>query len=141
MAVDWRITTALATSMATALNNAVNAGTGPGRLRLYTDPRPAGPNVGITTQTLLADIQLNDPAFSNSGGVLTLITSPPVSDPSADATGTATWGRIVDSDGNAVIDGNVGTSNSSINLNTTSIVAGSPVTINSGTITVPTGAS
>ena len=59
------------------------------------------------------------------------------SDSSANATGTATWFRVVTSGGTFVIDGNVGTSGSDLNLNTTSIVIGGPVQITSFTITAP----
>jgi hypothetical protein len=57
------------------------------------------------------------------------------SDSSANATGTATWFRIVTSGGTHVIDGNVGTSGSDLNLSTTSIVSGASVSITSFTIT------
>jgi hypothetical protein len=56
-------------------------------------------------------------------------------DSSANATGTATWFRIVDSDGNFVIDGTVGTSGADLNLNTTAIVATESVSITSLTFT------
>lgn len=141
MAVDWRITAGMAEDMADLINTAVNAGGGAGKLRIYDigSGRPAGPGTAISDQTLLAELTLNDPAFTSSNGVLTLDVDPAVTDSSANATGTAAWGRIVDSDNNAVIDGNVDTSGASINLNTTSITISSPVTITSGTITVPTG--
>ena len=67
-------------------------------------------------------------------GVLTLgaITD----DSSANATGTATWFRIVKADGTThVMDGNVGTSGSDLNLTTTSIVATQPVSVTSFVIT------
>jgi hypothetical protein len=57
-------------------------------------------------------------------------------DASANATGTATWFRIVQSDGSThVMDGSVDTSGADLNLNTTSIVAGANVSISSATIT------
>jgi hypothetical protein len=69
-----------------------------------------------------------------SGGVLTLNSI--TQESSADATGTATWFRIVKSDGTTfVLDGNVGTSGSDLNLTTTSIVATQPVSVTSFTIT------
>jgi hypothetical protein len=73
-------------------------------------------------------------AAAASGGVLTL--NAITSDSSANATGTATWFRIVQSGGSThVLDGNVGTSGSDLNLNTTSIVSGATVSISSFTIT------
>jgi hypothetical protein len=57
-------------------------------------------------------------------------------DSSADATGTATWFRWLKSDGTTIVmDGNVGTSGSDLNLNTTSIVAAAVVSVTSFVIT------
>ena len=56
-------------------------------------------------------------------------------DSSADASGTATWFRVTTSGGTFVIDGNVGTSGSDLNLVTTTIVATQPVSVSSFVIT------
>lgn len=102
------------------------------KLRIYDGSRPA---TGGTATTLLAELTCNATfAPSASGGVLTLNSI--TSDTSANATGTATWFRIVKSDGSThVMDGNVGTSGSDLNLNTTSIVIGAAVAVTSFTIT------
>lgn len=100
-------------------------------LRIYDGTRPAS---GGTATTLLSELTCGTPfAAAASGGVLTLgsITQ----DSSANATGTATWFRIVTSGGTFVLDGNVGTSGSDLNLTTTSIVSGQPVSVTSFTIT------
>jgi hypothetical protein len=102
-----------------------------GLLRIYDGSRPA---TGGTATTLLAELTLNATfAPAASSGVLTL--NAITSDSSANATGTATWFRIVTSGGTHVIDGNVGTSGSDLNLNTTSIVSGAAVAVTSFTIT------
>ncbi len=49
--------------------------------------------------------------------------------------GTAAWFRITDSTGAFVMDGDVGTSGSDLNLNTTSIAAASTVSVSSLQIT------
>jgi hypothetical protein len=100
-----------------------------GLLRIYDGSRPA---TGGTATTLLAELTLNATfAPAASSGVLTLnaITS------DSSANGTATWFRIVTSGGTHVIDGNVSTSGSDLNLNTTSIVSGAAVAVTSFTIT------
>ncbi|MGL4649803.1 MAG: hypothetical protein ACRC1H_10375 [Caldilineaceae bacterium] len=101
-------------------------------LRIYDGTRPA---TGGTATTLLAELTCGTPfAAAAVNGVLTLgaITQ----DASANATGTATWFRIVQSDGTThVMDGNVGTSGSDLNLTTTSIVATQPVSVTSFVIT------
>lgn len=101
-------------------------------LRIYDGSRPA---TGGTATTLLAELTCNSTfAAAASGGVLTL--NAITADSSANATGTATWFRIVKSDGTTfVMDGSVGTSGSDLNLNTTSIVSGANVSVTSFTIT------
>lgn len=101
-------------------------------LRIYDGTRPA---TGGTATTLLAELTCNATfAPAASGGVLTLNSI--TQDASANATGTATWFRIVQSDGTThVLDGNVGTSGSDLNLNSTSITSGGTVSVTSFTIT------
>ena len=101
-----------------------------GLVRIYDGSRPA---TGGAATTLLAELPLSATAGTVSGQVLTF--SAITSDSSADATGTATWFRVTTSGGTAVIDGDVGTSGSDLNLNTTSIVTASSVAISSFTIT------
>lgn len=100
-------------------------------LNIYNGTRPA---TGGTATTLLAQLTCNATfAPAASGGVLTLNSI--TQDSSANATGTATWFRITTSGGTFVLDGNVGTSGSDMNLVSTSIVSGQPVSITSFTIT------
>ncbi len=102
-----------------------------GLLRIYDGSRPAS---GGTATTLLAELTCNATfAPGASSGVLTLNSI--TQDSSANATGTATWFRITTSGGTFVIDGNVGTSGSDLNLTTTSITATQPVSVSSFTIT------
>jgi hypothetical protein len=101
-------------------------------LRIYDGTRPA---TGGTATTLLAELTCNATfAPAASGGVLTL--NAITQDSSANASGTATWFRIVKSDGTSfVLDGNVGTSGSDLNLTTTTIVITQPVSVTSVAIT------
>ena len=101
-------------------------------LRIYDGSRPA---TGGTANTLLAELTCNATfAAGASSGALTL--NAITQDSSANATGTATWFRIVASNGTThVLDGNVGTSGSDLNLTTTSIVATQPVSVTSFIIT------
>lgn len=123
--------TALRNTRMDAIDDAVNAGAGAGLIRIYDGTRPA---TGGTATTLLAELTASDPMFgASASGVLTA--SAITQDASANATGTATWFRVVDSAGNAVMDGNVGTSGSDLNLTTASIVSGQPVSITSFVIT------
>lgn len=101
-------------------------------LRIYDGSRPA---TGGAATTLLAELVCNATfAAAAAAGVLTL--NAIAADASANATGTATWFRIVQSDGTThVLDGSAGTSGTDLVLNTASIVAGANVSISSATIT------
>lgn len=100
-------------------------------LRIYNGARPA---TGGAVTTLLAELTCNATfAPSSSGGVLTL--NAITQDSSADNTGTATWFRIVTSGATFVMDGNVGTSGSDLNLTTTSITTTQPVSVTSFIVT------
>ncbi len=110
----------------------IDAGAGGGLIRIYDGSRPA---TGGTVTTLLAELTCSTTsAAAASGGVLTLNTI--TNDSSANSDGTATWFRIVDSDANFVLDGDVGTSGSDLNLNSVSITSGGTVSVTSFTITV-----
>jgi len=106
-------------------------------LRIYDSTGTGRPATGgaVTTQVLLAELTCGTPfAGSAASGVLTL--SSITQDSSANNSGTATWFRIVKSDGTTfVLDGNVGASGSDLNLTTTTIVSGQPVSVTSFTIT------
>ena len=101
-------------------------------LRIYDGSRPA---TGGAATTKLAELVMNATfAPGASGGDLTL--NAIADDASADATGTATWFRIVKSDGTTlVMDGDVGTSGSDLNLDSVAITAGDVVSVTSFVIT------
>ena len=102
-----------------------------GKIRIYSGSRPA---TGGTETTILAELPCSATfAPAPSGGVLTV--NAITTDATADNTGTATWFRVLTSANVAVLDGDVGTSGSDLNLNSTSITAGGSVAISSFTIT------
>ena len=127
MALAYSVT--LRNAMLDAITTAAGASA---LLRIYDGSRPA---TGGSATTLLAELTCNATfAAAASSGVLTL--NAITQDSSANATGTATWFRLVKSDGTThVLDGSVGTSGSDLNLTTTSIVATQPVSVTSFTIT------
>lgn len=132
-----RLPIATRNGMATAIKNAVDAGSGAGKMRIYSGSQPGSAD-SAASGTLLVDIPLPDPAFgSPSSGVITL------ADPNSTAvttSGTAGWFRVLDSDNNTVFDGSVGTSGTDLVVATTTFTAGVAVDILSGgTITVPAG--
>jgi len=114
-----------------AVDNEANAGAGAALLRIYDGTRPA--TCGAAT-TLLAELTFSDPAFAAaSGGAI--VGAAITDDSSANATGTATWFRVVDSVAGCVMDGNVGTSGSDLNLNSVAIAVGAVVSVTQFDIT------
>jgi hypothetical protein len=115
----------------TQVRDAIDGGAGAGLLRIYDGSRPA---TGGTATTLLAELTFTDPcAGAPASGVLTM--SAITADSSANANGTASWFRCVDSTGTFCIDGSVATSGSDLNLNSTSISIGQNVACSSFVIT------
>lgn len=116
-----------------------------GSVEIYAGSQPADANTAVSGQTLLATLTMGSPAF----GASTVSGSTPTrkatasanaitDDSSADATGTATWFRLLESNGTTVImDGSVGVSGCDLNLVSASIVAGEDVSVTSFTISQP----
>lgn len=110
-----------------------------GTIQIYDGAQPATADTAVTTQTLLAELPFSNPAFGNSdtSGVATAAAI--TNDSSANASGTATWARITDRDGNTVFDCDVNTTGATINLNTINFTLGDTVSITSFTMTHPSG--
>jgi hypothetical protein len=109
----------------------IDAGVTAAFLRVYDGVRPA---TGGAATVLLAELTFTDPAApAAAGGVLTF--SAIAADASANATGTASWCRIVDSTGAFVADASVGTTGADYNLNVTAITLGVTVSCTSATLT------
>ena len=133
MANNLRFTTALRNAMGDAITTYAGASC---ILRLYSGTQPANANTALSGNTVLAELTCNATfAPAASGGVVTLNSI--TNDSSANATGTATFFRLFRSDGTTVIcDGEVGTSGSDLNINSTSISSGAAVAVTSATFTI-----
>lgn len=114
-----------------------------GKLCIYSGSRPATANLA-PVGTLLAEIAFGSDAFgAASAGTITLAGTP-ISDSSANGSGTASWFRIkAASDDDSLngafarIDGDCSTSGSDLNLDNLSIASGQVVTLSSFTLTLP----
>lgn len=104
----------------------IDAGPGPGVLELY-DGVPALP-ADPATGTLLCAIVLPTPCGTVAGGILTF---GPISNGTGLATGSPTWGRIVDSTGLFVMQGRAGTNpqNCDFILDDPTVYAAQPVVV------------
>lgn len=139
MPIKYAIATAIAA--AAAIVARPDAGSGPGKIRVYDGVQPANPNTAISGQTLLVEFALPDPAYgapvdTTPGAVATGNAIAPAT---AVGNGTATWYRVLDSDNNAVWDGDAGSlaSSASLKLSNTTITTGVEITVVSSTFTQP----
>lgn len=119
-----RITAATRQAEADAVGNALDSG----RIQIYDGARPTDVDDALGAQVLLAEINFAAAAFpaASDDGTNASITaaSTPLSDLSADNTGTATWFRVTDAAGTTVyMDGTAGdVGTEDLVLNTASIV-------------------
>ncbi len=134
-----RLATATRNAACDAVVDKVDDGAGSGTIQIRSGTQPASAN-DAATGTLLATLTWSDPAFgAASAGVATA--SAITQDSSADATATASWARILDSDSNTIFDCDVSATGGggTIELNTTSVVTGESVSITAFTVTMPSG--
>lgn len=132
------ITAAAASAMADALNTYIG---NTAKIRIYDDVAPTDASTALAGgNTALVEFTLASPGFGEDGdGVLDLVTTPALTEP-ADVGGTATFFRILKSDGTTVVlQGSVSATGGGgqLELNTTNLSTGVDVTITGGTITVP----
>lgn len=133
-----RFAVAVKNSTLTQIRDAIDAGSGPGYLQVRSGTIPADVATAVTG-TLLGTLTFADPCGvvgTPTVGALTM--SPIIQDSSADLTGTATWARIFDSAGVAVMDIDISATGGggTLQLNTVNIVAGGPILISSFVISV-----
>ena len=114
----------------TALNTAIGASA---VIEIRSGAAPATPDTAASG-TLLATLTGNGTAFGTVSGA-GLLTAGAITQANAVATGTAGHCRIKTSGGTAIVDLDVGTSGTSVIMNTTSIVSGGPVQITAATLT------
>lgn len=120
-----------------AAADAVCALANTGYLRIYDGTQPATADTAITTQVKLAELRFGATAFgASAAGVATA--NAITSDTDADATGTASWFRVLKSDGTTVLfDGSIATSGADGTINSTAIQIHAQVDVSSCTYTHP----
>lgn len=123
--------------MLSAINAAANAGSGAAVIELRSGSQPANADaadVGTVLATFTCDA--TSTFLTPASGVMDLDAAPDLTD-TADATGTASWARMKDSDGNVIFDGSVATSGGDYTITSTSVVSGQTVTLTVGALTQP----
>lgn len=125
----------MANVAANAAADAVCALANTGYLRIYSGTQPATADTAIGAQVLLAELRFGATAFGAAvAGVATA--NAITADASANATGTATWFRVLKSDGTTALwDGSVGTSGADLNVATVAFVLGAVISVSSFTYT------
>lgn len=131
----FNVTQAISTSLSTVLLNAVDNDAAAGYIEFYTGTIPAKPETAPGGgNTKLGTCTCSVTSGTVASGVYTF--SAITMDSSADATGTAAWARVRDGAGNACFDVDVSVTGGTgtVQMPTTSLVAGGPIAFNSFTV-------
>lgn len=125
----------LANVAASAAADAVCALANTGYLRIYDGTQPANADTALGAQVLLAELRFGATAFgAAANGVATA--NAITADASANASGTASWFRVLKSDGTTALwDGSVGTATANLILNSVAISSGAAVSVSAFTYT------
>lgn len=108
-----------------------------GYIRLYTGEQPLTADDPASGQ-LIAELRFGPDAFPPAKGG-TLTANPIVAEPSAKASATAGWARLLTADGRALMDGSVGVFSATVVISTTNIVKAAVVSCLSLTIRIAKG--
>lgn len=130
------LNTQLANATVNGQGDNLSARLNSGFLRIYDGTQPATADTAISTQVLLAELTFSATAApAASGGLVTF--NALTADSSANATGTPTWFRAVQSNGTTVVmDGTAGASGCNLNLSGLTggqIIIGGTVSVSSFT--------
>ncbi|GAB4128238.1 MAG: hypothetical protein Kow00104_13670 [Rhodothalassiaceae bacterium] len=136
---DFRLALPVRQAVAAAIAARVDAGGGPAHIAIYSGPIPAGPAATPTGAVLLAELVMAMPAFGAPDANALISANPILADSTADATGTASFFRILDGAGIVLFQGDVSLAGNGgdLELPTLSIAAGITVAIDSLTLSVP----
>jgi len=131
MAFEPKLSNAAANYAADALCAQANTG----YIRIYDGAKAATADTAVGAQVLLAELRFGATAFAAAAaGVATA--NAITQDSAANATGTASWFRVIKSDGTTTLfDGTVGTSGCDMNMATVSIVTNAIISISTMTYT------
>lgn len=132
MIVDGTIRNAQLSAIATTVGNGA-------KLQIWSGTKPTDP-ASAPAGTKLAEITMASPPFSSPASNSMTVQGTTLTDASADASGTAAFGRIIDSGGVGRVLLSVGTSGAEINFPSLSFTSGQAINITAGTFSQPTGA-
>lgn len=130
------LNTQLAFNTADVANNVIGPLLNSGFMDIYDGTQPTNADTAIGAQVKLARLTFGATAFgASASGVITAnaITSGTIL-----ATSTATWCRLLKTDGTTVVmDGTVGVSGCNVTVNSASFVTGATAAVTACTFTTP----
>lgn len=133
MALNPKLAVARRNEALDAMLNNANSGF----LRIYDGTQPTDADTALGAQVLLAELTMNATAFGAAAAGAASANAI-TQDSAANASGTATWFRLVESGGtNVIMDGSVGTSSANLILNSVAISSGAAVSVTAFTVTFP----
>jgi hypothetical protein len=132
MALNTRLAVAAQNAAVDAITGTIGAS---GKLRIYDGTQPTNPDTAIGAQVMLADLALSATAFGASSGGSASANA--ITNATAAATGTASWGSFLTSANVRKIDFSVGTATANLILNSVSITSGATVAVSAFTMAVP----
>lgn len=143
--MTFSITNSSAVTMCDAAVDACDVGSTntQATLIIYSGTQPTLVDDALSGNTVLAQLDMSNPAFGAAVDATpgaTATAAAITDDTAADATGTASFFRILDRDNTPVLQGSVGTSGTELIMATVAIQAGATVEVASLTITMPEGA-
>ena len=137
MAKAMSITVAAADAMLTAFGTLCNSGI----VRIYNGTMPTNVQTALSSNTVLAEATMANPAFSgfttNGNNRTYAAAGTPFGDASANASGNASFFRVFTSGDVAVWQGTVGTADSDMIMAAVDIAATGPVNITSMSVSLP----
>lgn len=128
-----------------AMLDTITSAASSGKIRIYSGGQPADADAAISTGTgppvLLAELTMGATAFgsaTSTASTNSVLTANSITqDSSADATGTASFARLWQSNGTTpILDCSVGTSGTDLIINSVAISAGAAVSASSFTLTL-----
>lgn len=133
-----RLAVATRDAMTNTAVDLLDGGSGPGYCEIRSGTQPATGDTA-PTGSVLATVTFSDPAFGSSSSGTAQVDDTPALTVAASATGTASWARFYDSNGNKVFDIDVTVSGGggAMTVNTTALVSGVNFTITAIAVTQP----
>jgi hypothetical protein len=119
-----------------ALNAALDIGTG-GKIRIYDGTQPTDADTALGSQVMLVELAMASTPFAAASGGSKAAGS--ITNGTIAASGTASWGSILNSSDVRLFDFSVGTSGANLNFDSVAFSSGATASISGLTATMAVG--